>query len=128
MPGSHLSNPVMIKAAAVLAVAALIYVAPAHAAELAGPPAFGQPTVLFPPSPPPRTLSSAPAKRPVAAVQKIPLDGKPLIPPAAKLSPPPDPRPALSLETDLQPVAPTAPASPAPSASGAPAPAAKPSS
>jgi hypothetical protein len=42
-------------------------------------------------------------------MQRIPLDGKPLIPPAAvpaKLDPPPDPRPALPLETDLQPPSP----------------------
>jgi hypothetical protein len=47
-------------------------------------------------------------------VRRIPLDGKPLIPPAppaVKLEPPPAPRPALSLETDLQPLSPS-PASP----------------
>jgi hypothetical protein len=69
--------------------------------------------------------TAAPAKRPVVPVQRIPLDGKPMIPPAPlppKLGPPPDPRPALSLETDLQPLTPPSQASNSQAPSPEPAP------
>ncbi|HWB52528.1 MAG TPA: hypothetical protein VG651_25715 [Stellaceae bacterium] len=99
-----------------------------------GQPAVGQPIVLFPRDPsaaPPGEsvrhtgAAAMPARHPitpmhpVVPVQRKPLDGRPLIPPAAvpaKLGPPPAPRPALSLETDLRPLTP-APATGAASAS-----------
>jgi hypothetical protein len=133
MRGSRISNPTIMATTAVALVGMLAPVSAVRAAGIDQPPALGQPIVLFSPDTPTATPpgfahgagASAPAKRPTA--QRIPLDGKPLIPPAplaAKLGPPPAPRPALSLETDLQPLA-TPPAPPAgasnPAAAKAPA-------
>lgn len=94
-------------------------------ADPARPPNAGPPTALVTPSPPPTpqppahttpaaaaqsahgTPAGQPAKHAAALPQRIPLDTKPIIPPApatAKPSPPPDPRPALPLETGLQPI------------------------
>lgn len=103
--------------------------------------AVGPPTPLFSPSSPtpspqpkPQPAHSAavasPGRHPAVPVQRIPLDAKPLIPPAAspaKLGPPPEPQPALSLETDLEPLAPTATAPSQPGATP-PAPIPKPPS
>jgi hypothetical protein len=125
MRGSRISNPTITATTAVTLVGLLAPVLAVHAADIDQPPAPGQPIVLF--SPDARAPTNpglgrsanvtAPAKRPGTPVQRIPLDGKPLIPPApaplgAKLGPPPAPRPALSLETDLQPltIPPTPPA------------------
>jgi hypothetical protein len=114
MRGSRIPNPVIFLAGVV--AAATLFGVSAQAADVdSTAPASGQPIVLFSPNALATTLAAhspastpaAPARRPVAPVQRIPLDGKPLIPPAtmpAKLGPPPDPQPALSLETDLQPV------------------------
>ena len=125
MRGSRIPNPVIVASVA----AAMLWPAASLQAGDLDPAAstLGPPIVLFPPNanaPVPvmttpaarRPVPAAPAKRPVTAVQRIPLDGQPLIPPAtmpAKLAPPPDPQPALSLETDLQPVAPAAATTPA---------------
>ncbi len=130
MEGSQLSNPVRHLALALLAgAAAALFAVPVPAADpAASGAAVGPPTPLFTPSPPPAGSSraqvqpmhaavAAPGKHPATPVQRIPLDAKPLIPPAAapaKLGPPPEPRPALSLETDLEPLAPaTSPLPPA---------------
>jgi hypothetical protein len=123
MRGSRISNPTITATTAVTLVGLLVPVLAVRAAEIDQPPAPGQPIVLFSPdtrAPTNASLgrgagSTAPTKRPGTPVQRIPLDGKPLIPPApptAKLGPPPAPRPALSLETDLQPLTtpPTPPA------------------
>jgi hypothetical protein len=137
MRGSRIPNPVIIGATIVAAM--LLPATSLQAADYdPAAPTLGPPVVLFSPNantpvaaaPVARNPApAAPAKRPVTAVQRIPLDGQPLIPPAtmpAKLGPLPDPQPALSLETDLQPVGPAvqAPASPAPATNPA-APAAK---
>jgi hypothetical protein len=124
MRGSRIPNPVIVGATLVAAML-LPAVSPQAADYDPTAPTLGPPVVLFSPNAPATTPAirsaapAAPAKRPVAPVQRIPLDGQPLIPPAtmpAKLGPPPDPQPALSLETDLQPVGPATPtpASPAP--------------
>ena len=122
MEGSRLPKPVersTLHAAAIFGVAAVIAV-PAGAADVdSASGTVGPPTVLFSPASPPATpqpvrsaAATAPpaVKRPTAsAVHTIPVEAKPLIPPAplpAKLGPPPEPRPALSLETDLQPLGP----------------------
>jgi hypothetical protein len=138
--GSRISDPIRYLLIALLGGAgALALAVPGRAAEMtAAPGAIGQPIVLFSPSmPSPVPLvrsaaatTAAPAKRPAVAVQRIPLDAKPLIPPAplpAKLGPPPDPRPALPLETDLQPLTPPSQASnpQAPPAGPTPPPAGK---
>jgi hypothetical protein len=151
MRGSPISNPVRRLVPALLGGvgAAMLLAAPALAADPTPPANIGPPTSLLPASPPPSgasfakaPLATTPAHNPAAApspgkhtaasVQRIPLDAKPLIPPAAvpaKLGPPPDPRPALSLETDLEPLgsAGAAPSQPGPSGAAA-APAAKPPS
>jgi hypothetical protein len=131
MEGSHLSNPVKRLAFALPcgAAAAMLFVAPALAADPApSSTSVGPPTPLFTPSAPPSSSATpalsthaavaSPGKHPAAPVQRIPLDGKPLIPPAAvpaKLGAAPEPRPALSLETDLEPLAPApSPAAPMP--------------
>jgi hypothetical protein len=134
MRGSHISNPTLMVTTAVALVAVLASAPAVRAADIDQPAALGQPIVLFSPETPSaapsgvahNAVAAAPAKRPATPVRRIPLDGKPLIPPAApavKLEPPPAPRPALSLETDLQPLAPS-PAPPAgasnPAASKAP--------
>lgn len=139
MGGSRATTPKRAAAAAVsFAVAALAAVPAANAADFGQPPAVaqsavGQPVVLFPRDAPAAAPggfahhagAAMPAKHPsvpmhpVVPVQRKPLDGRPLIPPAAvpaKLGPPPAPRPALSLETDLRPLTP-APATGAASAS-----------
>lgn len=119
MRGSRILAPKMLSAA-VVAVGVLCLAVAANAADYnPAAPALGKPVVLFSPgaaapsTPAPHNpAAAAPARRPVAAVQRIPLDGKPLIPPAtlpARLGPPPEPQPALSLETDLLPVAAPAP-------------------
>lgn len=118
MRGSRISNPTMLAATAVALVAMAVPVSAVRAADLDRPSAAGPPIVLFsldsPQSAPPVSRhnagAAAPTKRSTTAVQRIPLDGKPLIPPApaaAKLEPPPAPHPALSLETTLQPLAPS---------------------
>ena len=114
MRGWRTPNP-MFFFAGVIAAATLVG-APVRAADVgSAAPASGQPIALYSPNAPAPTpvmrspTPAAPAKRTAAPVQRIPLDGKPLIPPATmsvKLGPPPDPQPALSLETDLQPVSP----------------------
>lgn len=136
MRGSRRSNPERLLASALIggAAAAMLFAGPVLAAD----PAVGPPTPLFTPSPaaPAQPVHSAavasPGRHPTAAVQRIPLDPRPLIPPAAtpaKLAPPPEPRPALSLETDLEPLAPAAgTASSQPDAGGTPPPAKPPSS
>jgi hypothetical protein len=104
--------------------AALLTALPASA-DPVGPPNVGPPTPLVAPAPPPAPQPPAhttpaaaaqsahsapvgqPAKHAAASPQRIPLDTKPIIPPAtatAKPSPPPEPRPALPLETGLQPI------------------------
>ena len=118
MRGSRVLAPKMLSAAAV-AAGALFLAGAANAADYnPAAPALGKPVVLFSPSPVASSTPTAPrapvaaARRPAAPVQRIPLDGKPLIPPAtlpARLGPPPEPQPALSLETDLLPVAAPAP-------------------
>ena len=133
MDGSRRSNTGKRLALALLGGAgvAVPLLAPVLAADPAPPGAsVGPPTPLFTPSPPASSSAAAtpakhaavgsPGKHPVTPVQKAPLDAKALIPPAAmpaKLGPAPEPRPALSLETDLQPLgsAPS-PASPSPPA------------
>jgi hypothetical protein len=121
MRGSRISNPTISATTAVALVGLLVPVLAARAADIDQPPAPGQPIILFSldtPGPTPQGFARsgvAPTKRPSTSVQRIPLDGKPLIPPAplaAKLGPPPASRPALSLETDLQPLT-TPPAPPA---------------
>jgi hypothetical protein len=83
-------------------------------------PVLGQPVILSLPSP---FAEATPAPSIRAAASTTPVKrSKPLIPPAspapAKLGPPPDPRPALPLEIDLQPIA----ASPQSPSAGAAAP------
>jgi hypothetical protein len=129
MRGSRIPNPVIV---ATMVAAMLLPALSLRAADYdPAAPTLGPPIVLFSPSAPVTTPAArnpapaAPAKRPVTPVQRIPLDGQPLIPPAtmpAKLGPPPDPQSALSLETDLQPVDPAAPASGSPAPSTDPAP------
>jgi hypothetical protein len=119
MRGSRIPNPVIVGATVIAAT--LLPAVSVRAADFdPTTPTLGQPVVLFSPNTPATTTAArspapaAPAKRPVVPVQRIPLDGKPLIPPAAvpaKLGPPPDPQPALSLETDLQPDGPAVPTS-----------------
>ena len=116
MRGSRILAPKVLSAALVVAGAlSLAAAAPAADYDPAAP-APGKPVVLFspgataPPTPAASraSVAAAPARRPAVPVQRIPLDGKPLIPPAtlpARLGPPPEPQPALSLETDLLPVA-----------------------
>jgi hypothetical protein len=134
MRGSLISNPVGSLAPALLGgVGATILLATSVLAadQSAGPASVGPPVQLVPPSTPhsvpaatPKPAAHAaavasPGKHLAAPVERIPLDGQALIPPAAlpaKLGPPPDPRPALSLETDLQS---PAPAGASPSQSGA---------
>ncbi|HTW54440.1 MAG TPA: hypothetical protein VME45_21305 [Stellaceae bacterium] len=151
MRGSPISNPVRRPVPALLGGvgAVMLLAAPLLAADPAPSASIGPPTPLLPVSPPPSGASFAtapfvttPAHIPAPApspgkhagppVQRIPLDAKPLIPPAAvpaKLGPPPDPRSALSLETDLEPLGPAAAVSPQPGpAGGAAPPAANPSS
>ena len=119
MRGSRVPNPVRLAVLALFGGAAALFAAPVLAAD-PNTAAVGPPTPLFTPSSPtpataapPRPMHSAaiasPGKHPATPVRRIPLDGKPLIPPAvlpAKLGPPPEPRPALSLETDLEPLPP----------------------
>ena len=133
MGGSRIPEP-LTAATTAIAVAMLALATPALAADPAAPQASGQPIVLFSTSTPAplarayhKTAAAAPVRRPAVPVQRIPLDGKPLIPPAnltAKPGPPPDPQPALSLETDLQPLTAT-PASAAMPPPGTTPPAAK---
>ncbi|HXC30078.1 MAG TPA: hypothetical protein VNV38_19140 [Stellaceae bacterium] len=141
MRGSSIPGPVRCLMLALLggAGAALLAALPASA-DPAGLPSVGSPTPLVTPAPPPApqppahatpaattqpahgTPAAQPAKRTAAAPQRIPLDTKPIIPPApatAKLSPPPEPRPALPLETALQPVGGAEPRSQPPGASDA---------
>jgi len=120
MQGSRIPNPVSDltrfakpRAIAVLVVAALLSVSSARAdSNLVAPP-LGQPIVLFLPSPFDERTPAAPVHAVAAAPVK---KSKQLIPPSptpAKLGPPPDPRPAMPLEIDLQPLAPTAQTPPA---------------
>jgi hypothetical protein len=123
MRGSRISNPTITAATAVALAGWLLPVLAVHAADIDQPAAPGQPIILFSPDSPAPANSglrlgtgvTTPTKQRGTAVKRIPLDGKPLIPPAppaAKLGPPPAARPALSLETDLQPLT-TPPAPPA---------------
>ncbi|HEU0215714.1 MAG TPA: hypothetical protein VFQ90_03580 [Stellaceae bacterium] len=123
MRGSRISNPIIMAATAVALAGLLAPILAVHAADLDQPPAPGQPIVLFSPdspAPPNSGLTlgagvTTPTKQRSTPVKRMPLDGNPLIPPAppaAKLGPPPAARPALSLETDLQPLT-TPPAPPA---------------
>lgn len=124
----RISRSVMRLTLALLAgTGAALFAPPVDAADLAAP--VGPPTPLFSPSSPVAAPVSAPhpvhnvpvaspGRHPAAPVQRVPLDAKPLIPPAAlpaRLGPPPEPRPALSLETDLEPLG-AAPPSGAPAA------------
>jgi len=139
MEGSRLPKPIerlTPRAIAMLGIGMICaFGVAARAADgSSAPMSVGAPTVLFSPSSslgspaaPPEPVRSAaattaPVKRPAAAgVHTVPVEAKPLIPPApAKLSPPPEPRPALSLETDLQPLTP-APQTPPAGATAAPA-------
>lgn len=106
-----------VTAAAASVAAAMLPALTARAADFDQSPALGQPVVLFSRDAPAATptgfvrgaAATASTRRPAVPVQRKPLDAKPLIPPApvvAKLAPPPPPRPALSLETDLQPLSP----------------------
>lgn len=152
MRGSPISNPIRRLVPALLGCvgAAMLFAASATAADPVPAASIGPPTPLLPASPPPKGTSVAtapittkpavhppaatpsPAKHAAAPPQRIPLDTKPLIPPAAvpvKLGPPPDPRPALSLETDLEPLGPASASPSQPGSSGeAASPAAKPPS
>ena len=123
MRGSRISNPIITVTTAVALAGWLLPVFPVHAADIDQPAVPGQPVVLFSPDSPAPTNSglplgvgvTTPTKQRSTPVKRVPIDGKPLIPPAppaAKLGPPPAPRPALSLETDLQPLT-TPPAPPA---------------
>jgi hypothetical protein len=133
MEGSRLSNPVKRLVLALLggAGAVTLLVAPILAADPApSGTSVGPPTPLFTPSSPAGSSGAAtpathaavasPGKHPATPVQRVPLDAKALIPPAAvpaKLGPAPEPRPALSLETDLEPLGPLpSPAAPTPPA------------
>jgi len=108
--------------------AALLLAGPARAADAnLVAPTLGQPVILALPSPFAEPIP-APSVRPAASATPV-KRSKPLIPPTspvpAKLGPPPDPRPPLPLEIDLQPVA----ASPQSPSTGTAAPqTAKPSS
>jgi hypothetical protein len=115
MRSSRISNPTVGAATAVSLLGMLVPGLAARAADVDQPAALGQPIILFshdaPAASPPGLLHSAgattPTKRPAGPVQRAPL-----IPPtslAVKLGPPPAPRPAMSLETDLQPLAPAPP-------------------
>jgi hypothetical protein len=117
--GGSRRNPAIT--AAIAAIASLPLAEPARAADLDQPAAPGQPIVLFSPNAPAATppgfvrdaAATTPAKRPAAQPQRTLPGARPLIPPAAptaKLGPPPAPRAALSLETDLLPLAPSPPA------------------
>jgi hypothetical protein len=148
MRGSPISNPVRRLVPALLGAVggAMLVASPAQAADATPPASVGPPTPLLP-TPPPNsgalfatapfaTAHSAPAPPPgkhaAAVAQRIPLDAKPLIPPAvvpAKLDPPPASRPALSLETNLEPLGTAGSAPSQPALPGAEAtPAAKPPS
>jgi hypothetical protein len=153
MRGSPISTPVRRLVPTLLGGvgATMLLAVPVSAADPAPPASVGPPMSLLPASPPPRGASFAtapfaptPARNPAAApspgkhaaapAQRIPLDAKPLIPPTAplippaavtaKLSPPPDSRTALSLETDLEPIGPAAAMPSQPGLPGAAAPAA----
>jgi hypothetical protein len=77
---------------------------PALAAD-PSPAPLGPPVVLFSHEPP-IVVPPRPAEPMKRAARTVPVQAKPLIPPApAPLGPPPAPRPALPLETGLQPVA-----------------------
>jgi len=119
---------------AAIGIGAIAFTTAASAADPGGtPPAPGKPIVLFSPDtsahlarPHRHPVASARAKHSVAPVERIPLDAQSVIPPSTAgppLGPPPEPRPALSLETDLQPL--TAPAPPSLPPAGTVAPAAK---
>jgi len=105
MRGSRIPNPVIIGATIVAAMLSPA-VSPRAADYDPAAPTLGPPVVLFSPNAntpaptmpavrSPVAAAAAPAKRPPATMP-------------AKLGPPPDPQPALSLETDLQPVGPSA--------------------
>jgi hypothetical protein len=125
MRGSRLPNPVGCLARvagrgrriALLGGACAAIVAPGPVARAADPPAaiVGKP--MFTPStpraatqPPRGGFISTAVKQPAASLlPDKPAETKPLIPPAplpVKLGPPPEPRPALSLDTRLQPLTP----------------------
>jgi hypothetical protein len=126
MRGLPIPDPVRHRMLALLggAGAVLLAALPASADPAGPPPNVGPPTALVAPAPRPAPQPAAhatpaaaaqsahgapagqPAKHAAASPQQIPLDTKPIIPPApttAKLSPSPEPRPALPLETGLQP-------------------------
>jgi hypothetical protein len=136
MRGSRLPNPAGCPARFAWRSRRIIVLSGACAAAVVAGPAradpppamIGKPTALFAPSTPgaaPQTpsagfVSTAVKLPPAVPFPNKPAATKPLIPPAplpAKLGPPPEPRPALSLDTRLQPLAPpsqaSSPASPA---------------
>jgi len=134
MRGSRIPNPITDSGVALLVgvCLAIALVGAVRAADLdPGPGTLGQPVVLFSPAPPDaitskpvRGLAAAPVKRQAATpVHAAPIQAKPLIPPApppVKLGPPPDSRPALSLETDLRPLGPAKATPPASDAAPTP--------
>jgi hypothetical protein len=126
MRGSHLSNPMICLALVTLGMTTLA-VMPAMAADAVGPP-----TSLLPPpaAAAPAALphagaasvaSASPGKHPATAVQRAPIENKPVIPPSAaisaKLGLAPQSRPALSLDTELKPLNPASTATSSPGAS-----------
>jgi hypothetical protein len=127
--GRHRADKYAACVLAAGACVAMALAAPARAADATPTPlAVGQPTALFSPgstgeAAAPSHQAAAPAKRATAATHPTPVKTQPLIPPVAapKLGPPPDPRPALSLETDLQPLVPPAPQPPPANAAAPPA-------
>lgn len=117
MKGSRISNPVKHLALAPLDGAAAMGLAADSAQSGAS---IGPPLPLSAPSAaanlrpaaaaPTQVAVVSPGRHSAAPVRPIPLDAKPLIPPAAKpgkLSSVPEPRPALSLETDLEALSPS---------------------
>jgi len=153
MEGSRISNPAKLLSIVLFGCLGAAMMAVCARAAEPDSAAVGAPTPLFTPAPttptgsagpttptspaPPSAAASPPARKTTAAspgrhpatpVQRAPLDARPLIPPAslpARISPPPEPRPALPLETDLQPTTPPGASAPqAPGAAGDAAPAA----
>jgi hypothetical protein len=113
-----MSRPMRVVVSALLGGAALAFAVPAAAEDTnSAQPGATEVAPAVPaasPQPAPKIVpSAAAAKRPAAApVHPASVQATAVIPPApvpSKFSPPPDPRPALSLETDLQPLAPATP-------------------
>jgi hypothetical protein len=108
-----MSRPMRVVASALLGGVALAFAVPAMAEDTNSAQPRAAEVAPAVPAAPKIAPSAAAAKRPTTApVHPASVQATAMIPPApvpSKFSPPPEPRPALSLETDLQPLAPATP-------------------